>query len=275
MTTKLFMALTTAAILLLPILALSDAGQKIPCRYGCVDCCGKLGCVPQDTSMNRDKVRARQRAGDTSVKTFCGKCLRDADCGGTKCGRDGLCASDTPAPAPRQVWPNFHLLTTEIAFAKDTDSFTGFMLHPIIGAGYLFEGAFCRVTLLRRTDGSYVAADVPHWYWNAGGALAFSTGSQNVFGQAGLSYYYPAIFISSYSLLGLYQRNGAALWKNACSDRAGAAVSLAIMQNVYVKGGYLWPLSGSGKAGAYFSIAYMKDLLGDLAPDRYRKFLSK
>jgi len=30
-----------------------------------------------------------------------------------------------------------------------------------------------------------------------------------------------------------------------------------------------------GKSTAYGSIAYMKDLLGDLAPDRYKKYLPK
>jgi len=263
---------TAALFVFIAMLAAwAGSGDKTPCRYGCLNCCGNLGCVPEDTSINRDRISAKQHRGD-SVKTYCGKCLRDADCGGTKCGRDGLCASDSPPPVPRPFWPTFHLLTTEIAFAKDTNIFAGFVLHPIIGAGYVFEGAFRKVAPLKRADGSYVATELPAWYWDAGGSLAFSTGSQNAFGQLGITYYHPAIFISSYSLIGLYQRNGAALWKASSSNRTGAALSLCIMNNAYVKGGYLLSFDNKGKSGAYFSLAYMKDLFSAL-PDRYRKYL--
>ena len=273
MNTRLIGALIVSFVFFVVLAAAPDDSHKTPCTYGCRDCCGNLGCVPEDTSLNRDLIKPKQKAGQ-KVKTFCAKCLRDADCGGSKCGRDGFCASDTAALAPRSFWPSFHLLTTEIAFAKDTSSLAGFALHPVIGAGYLFEGAFRKVTPLKRADGSYVVADVPAWYWDAGGSLAFSTGSQNAFGQLGLSYYHPVIFLSTYSLLGLYQRNGAALWKAASSNRAGAALSLGILNNAYIKGGYLWSLDNKARSGAYIAVAYMKDLLSAL-PDRYLKFLPK
>jgi hypothetical protein len=55
----------------------------------------------------------------------------------------------------------------------------------------------------------------------------------------------------------------------------GPVLSLSIMQNIYLKGGYLLSVDNNGKSTAYGSIAYMKDLLGDLAPDRYKKYLPK
>jgi hypothetical protein len=221
--------------------------------------------------MNRDAVISKQQAGK-EVKSFCGKCFEDADCGGAKCEK-GLCEKYVDPIAPRPIRPVFHLVTTEIAFAKDTNSFAGVALHPIVGAGYQFEGAFRRVNPVKRIDGSFIAANLPKWYWHAGGSIAFSGESQNLFAELGFTYYYPAWAVSSYSLVGLFQRSGAALWKNSASDRAGGAVCLHFMQNVSFKAGYLWPTRQRGRQGMYLSIEYMKDLLGDIVPDRYRKFL--
>jgi hypothetical protein len=271
MTRQIFsIALFTLFTLCLPLAA--ESGKKIPCRYGCQECL-PYGCVPEDTAVNRDAVISKQQAGK-EVKTFCGKCFEDADCGGAKCEK-GLCKKYVDPVPPRPVRPAFHLVTTQIAFAKDTSSFAGVALHPIIGAGYQFESAFGKVNPIKQIDGSFIAANLPKWYWHAGGSVAFSGESQNVFAELGLSYYYPLWAVSSYSLFGLYQRSGPALWKNSSSDRAGGAICLNFMQNVSLKAGYLWPAHGSGKRGIYLSVEYMKDLLGDIIPDRYRKYLPK
>jgi hypothetical protein len=252
------------------ILIIQAADRKIPCNYSCQDCF-PYGCIPETTNQNRDIVKSKQSSGDTTIKTYCGKCFEDADCGGAKC-ENGLCSKYVSPVPPRPIWPSFQLITTEIAFANCT---TAYFKHPIISAGYLFEGAFRKVVPLKRVDGSFVAVDLPKFYWHAGGAFAFSGSSQNIFGEIGITYYYPVILFSSYSLLGEYQRTGSALWNSPSLNRVGPVLSLSIMQNIYLKGGYLLSVDNNGKSTAYGSIAYMKDLLGDLAPDRYKKYLPK
>jgi hypothetical protein len=167
------------------------------------------------------------------------------------------------------------LLTAELSFANDTNSMSGYFSRPIVGVGYLYESAFRTSAPLQRKDGSFVFIDIPHYYWHAGASAAFNAGSQNVFAEAGLTYYYPVIFISSYSLLGIYQRSGSALWKSTSVNRFGPALSVGFAQNVYVKAGYLFSADHNGKSAPYLSIIYMKDLLGDLLPDSYKKNVPK
>ena len=51
-------------------------------------------------------------------------------------------------------------------------------------------------------------------------------------------------------------------------------MSLGFLQNAFLRLSYVFPLHGPNDHGALFvGVSYMKDLLGDLLPDRLKKFL--
>jgi hypothetical protein len=187
-----------------------------------------------------------------------------------------MCASFDPSPPPESVWPHFHLLVTDAAFNfADQDS-----PKPIVSAGYMFQGAFHSTHPRKFDDHGYLTTDLPHLYWNVAGTLAFAGPAQNVFVDAGITLYVPAapLAITTLSLGAEFQRLGASVWKlgngTENEDRLGPVASVGIIQNVFVRVAYVFPVRGPTDHGALIvGVSYMKDLLSDLVPDRFKKFL--
>lgn len=264
-----FVALTLIAR---PGVAQPATGEKLACKYdpGAVSSCAPFACVadvPPDTDENMITA---------GTPGFCGKCTSDRQCGGARCKADGLCASFDPSPRPEPVWPHFHLLVTDAAFNfVDASS-----AKPIVSAGYLFQGAFRKTSPQPFDQHGFVTADLPRLYWQAAAVMAMAGPAQNVFIDGGVTYYWPAgpLAINTLSLGAEYQRLGASIWKvgdaDQNADRLGPALSLGILQNIFLRVAYVFHLRGPGDHGALIvGVSYMKDLLGDLVPDRFMKFL--
>ncbi len=263
------------AIFALALLSVSQGSAapetRAQCAYkGDPKACAPYGCIPADPNADPDMIQSR--AG------FCGACQpnRDDECSGGKCRADGTCTQWDAAPAPPTVWPHFHLLVGDVSLGI----LSGKDVQPIFGVGYVFQGAFVSVAPVKRVDGPYLAENLPWLYWNAGITAAFAGASENVFADAGLTAYDPALpfLLTTVSLGGLYQRAGASIWNvvntSENEDRAGPDLSLGFLENVFVRFAYLWPLRGSdGTQEAIVSILYMRDLASDLVPNRFHTFL--
>jgi hypothetical protein len=250
-----------------------DTGEKLACAFdpGKASSCAPFACVPDVPAGTDPNMILAGTAG------FCGKCTDDRQCGGARCNtRDGLCAMFDPSPRPEPVWPHFHLLVTDAAvnLADATDA------RPIVSAGYLFQGAFRKTRPQPFGEHGFLSADLPRFYWQVAGTLALAGPAQNAFAEAGLTYYWPAgpWSISTLSLLAEYQRQGASIWDlgdaSENGDRVGPGVSVGIMQNIFLRLAYVFPLRGPTSHGALIvGVSYMKNLLSDLVPDRFLRFL--
>jgi hypothetical protein len=207
---------------------------------------------------------------------FCGKCRNDRFCGGAMCRPDGRCSTYDASPAPTPVWPRFHLLVTNASFNfLDATS-----PKPIVGVGYMFQGAFSRTEPQKFNQRGWYTPDLPRAYFNLAASIAFAGPAQNAFVEAGVTLYVPSApaAITTLTLGAEYQRQGASIWKLGNSsendDRLGPSVSVGFLQNVFVRASYVFPLRGPNDHGALIvGVAYMKDLLGDLVPDRFQRFL--
>lgn len=248
----------------------SDRGT-LPCTYdpSSTASCRPYACVPPP-EMDENMIVA-------GTPGFCGKCTSDRMCGGAKCNTStGLCARFEPSPRPEPVWPHFHLLVTNVTvnLADQGDA------KPIVSAGYLFLGAFHKTHPQSFNGHGYLTTDLPRFYWSASGTVALAGPSQNAFVSAALTYYVPAapIAITTLSLGAKYQRLGASVWKLGNSseneDRLGPFASVGFLQNAFLDVGYVFPLRGPADHGAVLvGVSYMKDLLGNVLPDQFRKFL--
>jgi len=252
--------------------AADGPGAPRACTYNPrdVSACAPYACnpdVPEGTPVN---LVAAGTPG------FCGKCGNDRFCGGAMCRPDGRCSSYDASPAPRPVWPRFHLLVTNAAFnfLDATDP------KPIVGVGYMFQGAFGKTDPQKFNQRGWYTPDVPRAYFNLAGSIAFAGPTQNLFAEAGFTLYVPAApaAITALSLGAEFQRQGASVWRVADAvengDRLGPSVSVGFLQNVFVRASYVFPLRGPNDHGALIvGVSYMKDLLGDLVPDRFQRFL--
>ena len=256
-------------VLLLPLAAAAE--DRLPCRFDPSDAaaCAPYACVP-DVPAGTDELMI-----PAGTPGFCGQCQSDRFCGGAACKSTGLCARFDPSPRPQPVWPHFHLLVTDAAinlFDKPDP-------RPIVSAGYLFQGAFGETTPEKFDNHGYLTSDLPRWYWNAGATIALAGPAQNIFADGGVTLYAPAAPLAITTLTGgiEYQRQGSAVWRPSGAlneDRLGPAVSVGFLQNVFLRVAYVFPLHGFNDHGALvMGVSYMKDLLGDLVPDRLRKFL--
>jgi hypothetical protein len=256
-----------------PATATAETGDKVACTYdpGNANTCAPFACLP-DVPPGTDPFQI-----EAGTPGFCGRCDSDRVCGGAQCRTDtGRCSTYDASPAPRPVWPHFNLLIADASFNfADAGS-----PKPIIGAGYLFQGAF-KKTHPEKFDGhGFLTPELPRLYWNAGASLAMAGPAQNAFLDAGLTLYIPSApaAITALSLGALYQRQGASIWKlnngTENEDRLGPMLAVGFLQNVFLRVAYVFPLRGPTDHGAVIvGAAYMKDLLGDVVPDRFRKFL--
>ena len=252
--------------------AADGPGEPRACKYDPrnVSACAPYACnpdVPEGTSVNFVAAGA---------PGFCGKCTNDRFCGGAMCRPDGRCSTYDASPAPEPVWPRFHLLVTNAAF-NFADSTSA---KPIVGVGYMFQGALSKTQPQKFNQRGWYTPDVPRLYFNLAGSAAAAGPSQNVFGEAGLTLYLPSapIAITTLSVGAEFQRQGASVWKlgnaDENTDRLGPSLSVGFLQNVFVRASYVFPLRGPNDHGALIvGVAYMKDLLGDLIPDRFQRFL--
>jgi hypothetical protein len=179
---------------------------------------------------------------------------------------------------PKPVWPRFNLVVADASVnlgdAGDP--------KPILAVGYLFQGALSKARPALRESGGYLTPDLPRFYANGGISAALAGPGQNVFVDAGVTYYRPGMPLSmttvSFGLL--YQRQGASVWnfgaEDENADRMGPAAMLGFLQNLYLRGAYVFPMRGTPDHGAVIlSVVYMRDLTDDLVPDRFRKHLPK
>lgn len=242
---------------------------KIPCRWGSATACAPFACLPEDPDANPDLL------GPDS-KAYCGRCTQDVQCGGSRCNRaEGTCARFGPAPAPGPVWPHFSLVVADLSvnLADSTDP------RPIIGVGYLFQGALGRARPVLRDQGGFLYPDLPWLYGTLGASAAFAGPAQNLFVDAGLTLYRPGLplALTTISAGALYQRQGSAIWRlsrEKNTDRLGPALTLGFLQDLYVRGAYVFRLDGLNDHGAWIlSLVYMRDLADDLVPARFKKYL--
>jgi hypothetical protein len=252
--------------------AAAAPGQPRACTYDPRDitACAPYACepdVPASTPVNQ--IRA-------GTPGFCGRCTNDRFCGGAACKADGRCSPYDASPPPQPVWPRFHLLVTNAAinFIDSTSP------KPIVGVGYMFQGAFSRTAPQKFNQRGWYTPDLPRAYFNASASVAMAGPAQNAFVELGATLYLPSapIAITTLSVGAEYQRQGASIWKvgndDENEDRLGPSVSVGFLQNVFVRASYVFPLRGPNDHGALIvGIAYMKDLLGDLVPDRFQRFL--
>jgi len=144
----------------------------------------------------------------------------------------------------------------------------------------MFQGALSKTAPQKFNQRGWYTPDLPRLYFNVAGSIAAAGPAQNVFAEAGLTLYVPSapIAITTLTLGGEFQRQGASIWKLGNSDentdRLGPSASVGFLQNVFLRVSYLFPLRGPNDHGALIvGVAYMKDLLGDLVPDRFQRFL--
>lgn len=274
MTIQMMTVRTLVAACVLALAGRADAAggdTRLPCKYDPNDtaACAPYACLT-DVPPGTDEL-----AIPVGSPGFCGKCQSDRGCGGAACKSTGLCAVFDPSPRPQPVWPHFHLLVTDVA----VNLFDGPDPRPIVSVGYLFQGAFGE-TKPEQFDGhGFLTSDLPRYYGNLGAVVALAGPAQNIFVDGGLTRYAPAapLAITTLSVGFEYQRQGSAIWRptgTVNEDRLGPAVTVGFLQNVFLRGAYVFPLHGFNDRGALIlGVSYMKDLLGDLVPDRLRKFL--
>src|SRR5262245_38102970 len=247
-------------------------GEPRACKYDPrdVSACAPYACNPDVPAGTPVNLIAKGTPG------FCGRCTNDRFCGGAMCRPDGRCSTYDASPAPAPVWPHFHLLVTNAAFNfLDQPS-----PKPIVSVGYMFQGAFSRTEPVKFNQRGYYTPDLPRVYFNLAASLAMAGPAQNAFVEAGATLYVPSapLAITTLSLGTEYQRQGASIWDlgddGENDDRLGPSLSVGFLQNVFVRASYVFPLRGPTDHGALIvGVAYMKDLLGDLVPDRFQRFL--
>ena len=260
-------ASSTFAALLIATCTASASAQDIAGRAACelrhAHVCAPYACVPTDPNADPDFVK----------DGFCGKCTpgHDEQCGGSKCNPDGTCSFWDAAPPPPTIWPHFNLFVGDVSLAIPK----GHDVEPIVAVGYLCQGAFASVRPVKEVGGPYVIENLPWLYWNVGATAAFAGKSQNLFVDAGLTGYYPGfpLALTTISVGALYQRTGAAIWKKQTEDRAGPALTLGFLQNLFVRFGWLMVHGKGDNPAIVVSLLYMRDLAGDLVPDRFQKYL--
>jgi len=252
--------------------AVEAAGAPRACKYDPrdVSACAPYACNPDVPATTPVNLIAAGTPG------FCGRCTNDRFCGGAMCRPDGRCSTYDASPAPQPVWPRFHLLVTNAAFnfLDATDP------KPIVSVGYMFQGAFSRTEPQKFDQRGYYTPDLPRAYFNAAASIAMAGPAQNTFIETGVTLYVPSapVAITTLSLGGEFQRQGASIWKitndSENEDRLGPSLSVGFLQNVFVRASYVFPLRGpNDHAALIVGVSYMKDLLGDLVPDRFQRFL--
>lgn len=260
--------LRCSAALLSLLIWSSDAGaEELACKFRdhVRESCGALGCVtdnPDDFS---------------GAPGHCAPCANDVHCDIGKCDQSsGTCvATYTPPTTPEPVWPHFNILTADVTFNLGG----GGSNNPIVGAGYVFQGAMRSVTPTKMPDGHWHYADLPRWYWSLGGSFAMAGSQQNVFANGGVAWYQPAnpFYLTTVEGGFLYQRQGSSVWSfendTNNTDRIGPAITFGFLQNVFVRGAYEVSVRGPDSGGWLLSIIYAKDLESDIVPDRFKRFL--
>lgn len=266
------MSLALAMVAAAP--ALADGDQRKECTYRTnASVCFPYGCVAEDESETSNPLFL------TGQKGFCALCRNDDDCGGTMCNtQTGICAKYTDATAPGAVWPHFHLLVLDAS----VNLFDGTDARPILGTGYIFQGALGKARPVVRVDTGrgWVEPDLPTWYFSVGGSLALAGSAQNLFVDGGLTAYVPSwpFAITTVTFGFLYQRQGTSIWNvldaTENTDRIGPQLNVGFLQNLFLRASYQFSLRGPNDHGALIlSVVYMRDLLGDLMPDRFEKYL--
>jgi hypothetical protein len=267
------LALSVAAMATLTsVVGAADDEERATCVYrGTTNPCAPYACVPVDLETDPDLLPPKPLA-------YCGKCTpgRDEECAGAKCNPDGTCSAWPAASPPPKVWPHFQLVVGDASLAIEPNKDA----EPIVGVGYLFQGAFDSVAPVKEVGGPYIAPNLPWLYWDVGVSAAFGGAGQNVFGSAGLTVYDPKLPLSMTTLgVGaVYQRVGTAIWRIPGSfqneDRLGPDLTIGFLQNVFLRAAWLLPLGGNDDERALlFSVIYMRDLAGDLVPDMFHKYL--
>jgi hypothetical protein len=256
-----------AALLVAPSAMAGE--ERAACLYGSTATCAPFACIPAaGPEVDRDAV------GPNSPG-FCGKCTEDADCGGAKCEvAEGTCSKYDAPPIPRPIRPHFNLVVADVSLnLADATS-----PKPIVAVGYMYQVALREAKPMVRSGGGWITPDLPTFYLNAGVSAAFAGATQNLFADAGLTYYSPGmpVALTTLSFGALYQRLGPSIWNGASgnSDRLGPAATLGFLQNLYVRGAYVFAVHGPVDDGAFIlSLVYMRDLADDLVPDRFKKYL--
>jgi len=250
--------------------ALADGTLGVPCQFrmNVRDLCGDYGCVVAGVT-DPDLIA-------TGTEGTCQLCLIDAECDGLKCDRaNGTCQKEIqPAIPPKAFRPSFHLAVADMT----VDSAGG---NPVVGVGYIYQVALREAHPQPRTGGGWITSDLPSWYGSLGASAALAGERQNVFIEAGLAYYSPGmpLFLSTLGLSALYQRQGEEVWSlgddEHNTDRLGPAFTLGFLQNAYLRLSYEFPLRGPESGAWLLSVIYMKDLVNDLVPDRFQKFIGR
>jgi hypothetical protein len=231
--------------------------------------CAPIGCVVEGSGDFEPTVGA---------EGLCGKCVTADDCGGNACRADGTCSFQEAAEDPVPVWPHFSLINTAIAL--DIVTHDGVDVKPVVGTGYYFQGAF-RSSNPVKENGIWGYPDVPQLFWYTGLQVAFAGESQVGALDAGITYYKAdlPLSITNLSIGALLDRRGASIWNigNTSENgwRLGPAVRVGFLYNLFLRVGYVWPTAGevAKDRALLVSIEYMQDLLNDVVPDRYRKYL--
>jgi|GEM_PF-1837967 len=251
----------------------NPSSSQIACKYktrDVVTLCAPYGCVPTGTT-------ADPRKGSPGK---CGLCKNDTHCGSAKCDtKTGECeAIHWKKPKiPEPFHPSFHLLTSSITLNLfDNEVPSGRFLF---GVGYMFQRSFAQAQWLKLDGGGWWVRDIPKFYWELGASFSSSELSQNLFLRGGISYQLNTTFTLGFSVL--YQRQGSEFWSfdaNAKNfNRLGPMVSLGIMNNLFIHASGVWSLkSGASPAPTLLiTVEYMFNLINDLVPQRYQKYLPK
>lgn len=250
--------------------ALAEGTLGLPCKFkiDVRESCGDYGCVVAGT-MDPDMIAP-------GTDGTCQLCNLDAECDGLKCDRkNGTCQEEIqPAIPPQPFRPSFHLAVADVTF----DSEEG---EPIIGAGYVYQVALREAHPQPRPGGGWITSDLPSWYGNLGISAAFAGERQNLFADAGFAYYSPGmpLLVTTLGASALYQRQGDGVWDlgddEENTDRLGPAFTVGFLQNAYLRLSYGFPLRGPDSGAWLLSVIYMKDLVSDLVPDRFQKFIGR
>lgn len=243
--------------------------DRVPCFVGCnvQATCAALSCQP---------ASADSRKGDVG---YCGACTDARSCGGRAC-EAGRCSLWADPITPDPVYPLFYLLTLDATLnVLDAEP-----TRVLPGVGFVFQGAFSTVKPVALDSGGWLTTELPRWYFNLGGSVSLGlSGTGQILADAGLTRYlpWPALFLTSLSLGPVYQRRGDAAWKfgdtDSNVDRLGGGVTLGFLYNVFFRAAYLTRVRGEApnSGSLIISLMYMHDLVDELVPDRFKKFIPK
>jgi hypothetical protein len=194
----------------------------------------------------------------------------------------GTCSPiEHPQVRDESVWPTFFLFTTSATLPYSGNDDEDF--KPALAAGLMFEAAFAKTSPKALPDDGWKTENLPSLYWHVGGSAAMAAGGQSLLGEAGLSWYEPdwPLALTNIGCTGLVQRQGTNVLdlgdSAAAFTRIGPAVRLGFLYNIFLRVGWVFHVQGdTGKDPAVLvSVEWAPDLIGDVVPDRYSKYLPK